>query len=198
MLDCWAQGRAPGGSCRGGPRAFRPASSRLSPAQPCKRSSSCCSLSGPCPERPIAWSPSLCPALCVQPRTLMARPGVESRVSPPDAAARSSVSAEPLCPPGLCASPPLPSRSLPAPALPRSQHETRDPGWLTDGHGVGALRWAQGGSLGVSRSREMCLLDPNKLIAPQNVTVILIFTINVRSVWHLASPLTIILSVAVK
>lgn len=67
-----------------------------------------------------------------------------------------------------------------------------------DGHRAGPLRSAQGGSLGVSRSREMCLLDCNKLIAPQNVTVILIFAISVRSVWHLASPLTIILNVAVK
>lgn len=198
MLDCWARGRAPGGSCRGGPQAFRPASSRLSSALPCKRSSSHCSLSGPCPESPTAWSPSLCPALCVRPHTLMARPRVESRGSPPDAAARSSVSAEPLYPPGLRASPPLPSRSSSAPAPPRSQHKTRDPGCLMDGHRAGPLRSAQGGSLGVSRSREMCLLDCNKLIAPQNVTVILIFAISVRSVWHLASPLTIILNVAVK
>lgn len=175
MLDCWAQGRAPGRLCRGGRRVVRPASSRLSPAQPCKRWTSCCSLSGPCPDSPIAWSSSLCPALRVWPRTLMARPEVQPRGSPPDVAAGSSVSAELLCPRGPRASPPLPSRSSPTPAPPRSQPETGCLGRQMDGRtrggppALGPRCQPRGFSV-----KGNCLHDPNTLSdCSPNVTAVL-------------------------
>lgn len=170
-------GRAPGGPCRGGPRAVRPASPRLSPAQPCKCSSSRCSLSGLCPESPTAWRPSLCPALHVRPRTFTARPGVETRgllltllPTPPSLQSRSAIPGRVrlLLPPEVFARPGTAQES-------GRDWPCRDCGWMDDG-------WTWGGAPELApvaasgfpgQGKCVFTILTNCPIAPQNVTVIL-------------------------